>query len=544
MTVDKLSLPAKNNAVQEKINEIIDKYIEDKATGLWSISIDGLATSHDESINIGLFSVCGSDESTAVGVVAQTTGADSHNSASFGYHAQTYGGYSIALGSYAMVGTSTSDRADYAIQIGYGTNTLAKTLSIGFYDDTTPTNWQLLDGATGLIPTARLSTFTGADGTNAGTAGIVPAPTATDNDKYLKGDGTWATVSGGGGTATDVRINGTSITQNNIADILTNSAYSSNNKIATMSDVPTETTVSGWGFTKNTGTVTSVNNVLPVNGNVALSIPSQTDVQINGTSITSGGTANILTNTAYNASSNKIATMSDLPTVVTYTGGTGISIGTGNAINHTNSITAGTAGTSSATSGSTLSVPYVTYDAQGHVTASGTHTHTVTGFLTSITSSDVTNALGYTPYNSTNPDGYITSSDSLVASTRFDGQWTWKYQSVESGSDKAVGSYSYALSSYLPDTTNKYEVFVRTRAEYSASVSIYAMGTVASPADNMSSSGQYFFQAYVAQYSRVAASSFILPFNANGTLYYQVKTAKIAGLYIDLCGYRRIGTNS
>jgi len=311
-----------------------------------------------------------------------------------------------------------------------------------------------------------------------------------------------------------------------------------------MSDVPTETTVSGWGFTKNTGTVTSVNNVLPVNGNVALSIPSQTDVQINGTSITSGGTANILTNTAYNASSNKIATMSDLPTVVTYTGGTGISIGTGNAINHTNSITAGTAGTSSATSGSTLSVPYVTYDAQGHVTASGTHTHTVTGFLTSITSSDVTNALGYTPYNSTNPDGYITSSDSLVASTRFDGQWTWKYQSVESGSDKAVGSYSYALSSYLPDTTNKYEVFVRTRAEYSASVSIYAMGTVASPADNMSSSGQYFFQAYVAQYSRVAASSFILPFNANGTLYYQVKTAKIAGLYIDLCGYRRIGTNS
>ena len=36
----------------------------------------------------------------------------------------------------------------------------------------------------------------------------------------------------------------------------------------------TESTVSGWGFTKNTGTVTSVNNVSPVNGNVTLSIPS------------------------------------------------------------------------------------------------------------------------------------------------------------------------------------------------------------------------------------------------------------------------------
>ena len=32
------------------------------------------------------------------------------------------------------------------------------------------------------------------------------------------------------------------------------------------------------------------------------------------------------------------------------------------------------------------------------------------GFLTSISSSDVTSALGYTPYNSSNPNGYITSS--------------------------------------------------------------------------------------------------------------------------------------
>lgn len=47
------------------------------------------------------------------------------------------------------------------------------------------------------------------------------------------------------------------------------------------------------------------------------------------------------------------------------------------------SITAGTAGTSSATSGASLSVPYVTMNAQGIVTGYGTHTHTVTGFLTS-----------------------------------------------------------------------------------------------------------------------------------------------------------------
>ena len=42
--------------------------------------------------------------------------------------------------------------------------------------------------------------MTGADGTNAGAKGLVPAPTATDNEKYLRGDGTWQTVQGGGGS--------------------------------------------------------------------------------------------------------------------------------------------------------------------------------------------------------------------------------------------------------------------------------------------------------------------------------------------------------
>ena len=35
--------------------------------------------------------------------------------------------------------------------------------------------------------------FTGADGTNAGTNGLVPQPAAGDNTKFLKGDGTWGT---------------------------------------------------------------------------------------------------------------------------------------------------------------------------------------------------------------------------------------------------------------------------------------------------------------------------------------------------------------
>jgi len=61
-----------------------------------------------------------------------------------------------------------------------------------------------LDGASigsGTVAAARLGAMTGADGTNAGAKGAVPAPAATDNTKYLRGDGTWANPSGGSGSA-------------------------------------------------------------------------------------------------------------------------------------------------------------------------------------------------------------------------------------------------------------------------------------------------------------------------------------------------------
>lgn len=60
-----------------------------------------------------------------------------------------------------------------------------------------------------------------------------------------------------------------------------------------------------------------------------------------------------------------------------YSAGTGLSLGTNNVINHSNSVTAGTIGSTSATSGTTIAVPYATYDAQGHITGKGTHNHTL-----------------------------------------------------------------------------------------------------------------------------------------------------------------------
>lgn len=96
----------------------------------------------------------------------------------------------------------------------------------------------------------------------------------TVNGNSLLGSGD-ITISGG--TPTDVQVNGTSITSNNVANLITNTAYNaSTNKIATMSDLPsavTESTVSSWGFTKNAGTITGV--------------------QLNGKTVASNGVANV-----------------------------------------------------------------------------------------------------------------------------------------------------------------------------------------------------------------------------------------------------------
>lgn len=160
----------------------------------------------------------------------------------------------------------------------------------------------------------------------------------------------------GGGSSTDVQINGTSITSQGVADILTNSAYNaSTNKIATMSDLPSTSGLANTDLSNLSNT-----------GNAKFQAP-----------LVSGANIKTINNTSLLGSG-------DI-SVGSYSAGTGLSL-SGTTFNHSNSVTAGTAGTSSATSGSTLAVPYVTYDAQGHVTASGTHTHTVTGFQDTLVS--------------------------------------------------------------------------------------------------------------------------------------------------------------
>lgn len=86
----------------------------------------------------------------------------------------------------------------------------------------------------------------------------------TINNQSLLGSGN-ISISGGGGSAIDVQINGTSIVSNDVANIVTNSAYSgSTNKIATMSDISgkQDTLVSGTNIkTINNESLLSSGNI-------------------------------------------------------------------------------------------------------------------------------------------------------------------------------------------------------------------------------------------------------------------------------------------
>ena len=77
----------------------------------------------------------------------------------------------------------------------------------------------------GATPAIGINDYTGADGTTAGTNGSVPAPAATDNVKFLKGDGTWATPAGAGGvTSVDETTPGVSVGIPIVVDPTTGSA--------------------------------------------------------------------------------------------------------------------------------------------------------------------------------------------------------------------------------------------------------------------------------------------------------------------------------
>ena len=143
-----------------------DKLCKNTATGTDSIIIGNSGTVSNNSVSIGSGAfVSGSyDNGVAIG---KSSTVSSGNSTAVGYGSKvdTSSAYSTAIGATAEAKKSKSTALGYgaiangigAIQIGEGTNTTNYSLQIGFNDGEDVNTYQLLNGATGLIPDARLS---------------------------------------------------------------------------------------------------------------------------------------------------------------------------------------------------------------------------------------------------------------------------------------------------------------------------------------------------------------------------------------------------
>lgn len=203
------------------------------AAGLGSVAIgDGAATTDREQVAIGMLTKS-SAYSTAVGARARTdftgvTHAVAVGNSSvrgdygvaMGNGASVYGANSVAIGKSASAGSgadnslaigasaSVNSNVTNAVAIGQGSRaTENDTVSVGQSSALRRiTNVGDAVNAQDAVTKNQLDTaiagvtvpvMTGATATTAGTQGSAPAPAAGDQDKYLKGDGTWATVQSG-----------------------------------------------------------------------------------------------------------------------------------------------------------------------------------------------------------------------------------------------------------------------------------------------------------------------------------------------------------
>ena len=121
-------------------------YVSNQATGSNALSI-GSSSSSNYATTLG-----DSTSTSGSGVVIGYSATSNKTAGiAIGREAEaSTGNFSIALGYQAKA------KGAYAIQIGTGTNSTANTLSVGF--GTSLGNYELLDGSTGLIPDARIST--------------------------------------------------------------------------------------------------------------------------------------------------------------------------------------------------------------------------------------------------------------------------------------------------------------------------------------------------------------------------------------------------
>jgi hypothetical protein len=263
------------------------------------------------------------------------------------------------------------------------------------------------------------------------------------------------TASASGSKLLDLQINGSSkITVGKAGNVTATGIIESTNGGFKFPDGTTQTTASTAG-----GTVTSVTGAGTVSGlTLTGSVTTSGSLTLGGTlTLTSGNVTTALGYTPYNAT-NPAGYTTNVGTVTSVAGtGTVSGLSLTGSVTSSGSLTLG--GTLVLTSGQVTDAlgftPYNATNPSGYITASAltpyltsataattyqpldgdltaiaalsgtsglvrktaanTYTLDTATYITGITSSDVTTALGFTPYNATNPSGYTTNTGTVTS---------------------------------------------------------------------------------------------------------------------------------
>ena len=345
------------------------------------------------------------------------------------------------------------------------------------------------------------SAFTGADSITAGSSGLVPAPSAGDEGKFLKGDGSWDTIPAGISYTFSTGLTETSGTV----------VVTDYNKL-----VKNDAT--------GTGTIAISNNTgSSYNYDTALGASSRT-----------GGNSVAIGYDAHADETYSIAIGSEA-SIISPALTSAIQIGYGS--NDTdNSLNIGFYNNSNThynwllLDGTTGLIP----DARISSNIQRTNTAVTHTASTAVGDSD-------TPVYIAS-DGTATSTGKSIASTRFDGQVVEKNLSLDTSSSVHASSFNLGTNGYLPNDYNDYVYLVFGQLQGSTSnstVSYGTVGTAASPEDNDC------IKARIEGNSNARRTDnyFILPVK-NGNIYTQVKQQAWSTFSCTLYGYRRLGTNT
>lgn len=293
----------------------ITQYLKNTATATDAISVYGTAnTTWTNGINIGVGSRITSTNGIAIGVDASADvnavglGRDADagvRGTAIGAYAKTSADTGIAIGCWNSAMHNAVSSAKGAYQFGVGTNSTARTLNVGWYDDSvspsTFRNYQVLDGNTGLIPDARISTniTRTADLATVATTGSYNDLSDTPTIPAAQVNSDWNAVSG----VAEI------LNKPSLATVATSGSYNDlSNKptIPTVNDatltiqkngtnVATFTANASSNVTANISVPTTTNDLVNDSGFITSSDIPVTDVTVGGISVVSSGVAAVPT---------------------------------------------------------------------------------------------------------------------------------------------------------------------------------------------------------------------------------------------------------